>query len=104
MTAEVLGGAVDDQVGTEPDRGLIDGCRESVVDDQQGPRAVCRLGPVLDVVDPQKWIRRALQDRHTSSRADGALGLRGLLVAHPPNMDAEPRKECREQVERAPIE
>ena len=60
MAAQVLGRAVDHEVGAELDRLLQIGRREGVVHGQQGPGLVGQLGDGGDVEDLQERIGRRL--------------------------------------------
>src|ERR1700735_4336169 len=49
VPAQVLGGAVPHQVGSEGDRELVDGRRDSVVDDDEGAAGVRELAAASKV-------------------------------------------------------
>ena len=70
MAAQVLGRAVDHQVGPVLDRPLQIGRREGIVHRQQGAPAVGQLGDGGDVEDLQQRVGRRLDPDQLGGRAE----------------------------------
>lgn len=61
MTVDMLGGGIDNDVGAERQRALVQRRREHVVDDQLGTGRVRQLGDGGDIHQVEHRIRRAFQ-------------------------------------------
>ena len=61
LAVDVLGGGIDDAVGAELERLLIERCRKYIVDDEGGARRVGDVGDRLDIEHVQRRIGRSLQ-------------------------------------------
>src|SRR5437588_12785751 len=75
LAVDVLGCRIDDAVGAELERALIERGGEYVVDHEGGSRRMRDPGDCLDVENLQRRIRRAFQEERLGAWAHRALPL-----------------------------
>ena len=96
VAAEELRGAVEDEIGPEGERALVDGRGKGVVDDDDGPGGMARGGQPLDVQHLERGVGGRLQVEQPGAARDGGLDgvvVAGVLKVH---VDADARQELEE--------
>ncbi len=103
VAAQVLGGAVDDQVCAQGDRVLVDGRGEGIVDNHDRASCLARGGQLRQVDDPQEWVGGSF---HVDQVAAGPNSLQQAIliqrVAHH-TLDAKPGQNLGEMKIGRPI-
>ena len=89
LAVDVLGRRIDDDVGPELERALVERRREHVVDDELGAGAVRDLGDRRDVVDLQGRIGRRLHEEHFGVLGHRLLPLIEIVAVDERRRDAE---------------
>ena len=92
LAVNVLGRRIDDDVGAELERALVERRREHVVDDELGAGRVRDLGHRGDVVDLQGRIGRRLHEEHLGVLRHRLLPLVDVLAVDQREGDAEARE------------
>ena len=96
VTAQELGRAVDDEVGAERQRVLVDGRRKGVVGDHDGADAVRRDGQPRDIHHLEGGIGRGLEVDDPAALGDGRLEL--VVVGRLAELDAARRRAAGSRV------
>src|SRR5215470_4829176 len=75
MTADILGGRMNHQVSSKPQRLLKKWRRESVIDNAKRAMPMRDLRGCADIRDAQQWVGRRLNPEQASTPGDRALDL-----------------------------
>ena len=103
MPAQILRRAVDDQIGPERQRVLIDGCRGRVIHDDHGASPLCRDREPRNGNDPQGGIGRRLQIQERATGGDGSLDRTGVRSVTQRDLDTPVRQRIQENLIRPSI-
>ena len=98
MAAEEFGGAVQHQIGAQRQGVLVDGRREGVVGDHDGPDRVGRGGQTRDVQHLECRVGGRLQVDQPAAAGDGGLDLLVVVGLAELDLDADARQEVDEQL------
>ena len=105
VTVHIFRRRMRHDVRTPFERTAVDGCRESIVDNQRNTVLVGNTGKLLDIEDLTAWIRDGLTEQRLRIRTEGFVDflLAGLLRDER-TLDAELLQRHTEEVVRSAVD